>query len=182
MKRSHWRWHLAYWRRLLGWPGQAGVALLVVGVLLYGASVIPDRWRAAGLRREIAATEAAARAGAVPREQGPEFRLAAFYQAFPERASAGAWLEKVYAAGNAAGLVLDKGEYRLDPDRDARLVRYEINLPVRGGYPQVRQFIRAVLAEIPSMALSDVQFRRGVISEPAVEARIRFVLYLREAA
>lgn len=178
----HLRWHLRQWRRQLGWPGLAGAGLLAAAVLLYAANVIPERWQSHRLRAEIADLEAAARAGAAPREQGPEARLAGFYQTFPERASASAWLEKVYAAGEAAGLILDKGEYRLDVDRDARLARYEINLPVRGGYPQVRQFIRGVLAAIPSMALSDVQFRRGAVGDPTVEARIRFILYLREAA
>ena len=175
------RWHLALWRRRLGWPGLVGAGLLALAVLFYATVVIPEHLDAASLQQRVAATAAAAKTGSVPAGLGPEARLAAFYRTLPERDTATAWLEKIYAAGEQAQLVLDKGEYRLSPERDARLARYEINLPVRGGYVQIRQFIRTVLAEIPFAALNDIQITRGKVSDPNVEARIRFVLYFREA-
>lgn len=180
--RPHWRWHLLQWRRRLGWPGLAGAALAALAVLFYAVAALPEHFASLGLERRVAEAEAAARAGKAPEEQRPEVRLARFYQAFPARGTAPAWLEKIYAAGSAAGLVLDKGEYRLNPDPGRRLVRYEIALPVRGGYVQVRQFIQTVLAQIPTVALSDVEFRRATIGDPNVEARLRFILYLREEA
>lgn len=176
------RWHFALWRRRLGWPGLAGAALLVLAGLFYAAVVIPERLEASDLQQRVAAMTAAAKAGKVPAGLAAEARLATFYRSFPARSTAPTWLEKIYAAGAQAALVLDKGEYKLIPDRDARLVRYEINLPVHGSYVQVRQFIRTVLAEIPFAALNDIQIRRGAVSEPNVEARIRFILYLREGA
>lgn len=182
MNIGHWRWTLGHWRRRLGWPGVAGAGLAALALVFYAGVVIPDRFAAARLRQQAAAAEAAARAGKTPEAQRPEVRLALFYQAFPERGTAPAWLEKIYAAGSAAGLLLDKGEYKLSPDPDHRLVRYEISLPVHGGYVQVRKFIQDVLAQIPTVALSDVDFRRAAIGDPNVDARIRFILYLREAA
>lgn len=176
------RWHLALWRRHLGWPGLAGAALLAVALLFYAAVVIPDHLKASDLQQQVTTMTAAAKAGSVPTSLSPEARLATFYQTFPERSTATSWLEKIYAAGTQAALVLDKAEYRLTPERDARLVRYEVNLPVHGSYVQIRQFIRAVLAEIPFAALNDIQIRRGAISDATVEARIRFNLYFRESA
>lgn len=181
-RKARLRWHLGLWRRRLGWPGMAGAALLALAVLFLLGVVIPEHLKATDLEQRATAAAAAAKAGTVPTGLTPEARLASFYQTFPERSTAPEWLEKIYAAGAQAALTLDKGEYKLNPDRDARLVRYEISLPVRGSYVQIRQFIRAVLAEIPFAALSDIQIRRGKVSDPNVEAGIRFTLYLREAA
>lgn len=176
------RWLLRLWRRRLGWSGVIGAGLLVLALLFYAAAVLPEHLEANRLEDQAGAVAAAAKAGATPAGLEPEARLASFYRTFPERATATAWLEKIYAAGNQAGLTLDKGEYRLTPDRDTRLVRYEVNLPVHGSYPQVRQFVRNVLAAIPFAALNDIQIRRGNVGEAAVEADIRFNLYFREAA
>jgi hypothetical protein len=176
------RWQLALWRRRLGRPGLAGVALLALALLFYAAVVIPEHLEANDLEERTTAMAAAARSGDVPAGLAPQARLAAFYQAFPGRDAATEWLERIYAAGEQAGLVLDKGEYRLAPERDARLVRYEVNLPVRGNYVQIRRFVRSVLADIPFAALNDFQIRRGTVSEGEVEARLRFNLYFREEA
>lgn len=176
------RWLFNLWRRRLGWPGLAGAALLALALLFYAAAVVPEHLEAARLQDQATALEAAAKVGAVPANLGPEARLASFYRTFPERGTATAWLERIYTAGTQAGLVLDKGDYRLSAESNARLVRYEVNLPVHGSYPQVRQFVRAVLAEIPFAALNDIQIKRGNVGEATVEANIRFNLYFREAA
>lgn len=175
-------WLLRRARRTLGWPGLAGLGLLALAPLLYAGLALPEHLRLAGLQQQVAAAKTRAAAPAGTAESGIESRLAAFYSEFPVRETAPDWLEKIYAAGNATALALEKVDYKLNPDRDSRLLRYEIDLPVHGGYVQIRQFIQAVLAEIPTLALRDVQISRGSIAEPTVEAQLRFVLYLREAA
>lgn len=171
------RWQRHLWRRRLGWPGLAGALLLGLGLLAYAGLIIPDQMKAADLRQQA---NTAARTDAAPVAGATDNRQPAVYQSFPESDTASAWLEKIYDAGAAAQLNLDKGEYRLTPDPNSGLARYEINLPVRGGYVQVRQFVRTVLAELPFAALDDIQIRRGNIGEGTVEARIRFTLFLRD--
>lgn len=180
LSRDRLPWHLARWRRRLGWPGLAGMALLVLALGFELVVAVPERLEITELRERVAAAEEARQAGVPPPGQGPEAGLAAFYRALPPRASAGSWLEKIYAAGRDASLLLDKGEYKLNPAPDTRLARYEISLPVRGGYGQIRTFVDTVLRDIPAIALDDLQIRRGNITEGTLEARIRFVLYLRE--
>lgn len=175
-------WLLRRWRRSLGWPGLAGAGLLVLALLFYAGASLPERLRAHGLEQEVAAARARASAPARPAETGTEARLASFYSGFPGRDTAPVWLEKLYAAGQQAGLALERTEYKATPDRASRLLQYEITLPVRGSYLQVRQFIRTALNDIPTMALREIHFRRANIGEPVVDAQIRFVLYLREGA
>lgn len=178
---SAWRWQLGRWRRRLGWPGQAGAALCLVALLFLAAGV-PVRSRIAALDALIAAEQARAAqpAGAAP--ASPDARLAAFFDAFPPRASVGNWLEQIYSAGSAAALELDKADYKLAVDPASQLLRYEIDLPVQGNYVQIRRFAGDALTRVPTLALRDIQFRRDLIDSNEVEARIHFVLYLREGA
>lgn len=175
-------WLLRRARRALGWPGLAGLALLILATLFYFGVNLPERLQAAGLRQQVAAAKTRAATPAAAGEASAEARLAAFYNEFPVRQTLPGWLEKIYAAGNGAALALERADYRLNPDRNSRLLRYEVDLPVRGSYVQIREFIRTVLAEVPTLALRDLQLQRSTIGDPTVEARIRFILYLREAA
>jgi Tfp pilus assembly protein PilO len=175
-------WLLRRWRRAIGWPGLAGVALLVLAAVVYVGLGLPERLEAEGVKQQVAAARTRAATPARSERQGAEARLAAFYNEFPARGTAPTWLQKVYAAGEQFSLGLEKAEYRQTLDRNSRLLQYEISLPVRGSYVQIREFIRTVLAEIPTIALRDFQIQRANIGEPTVEAQIRFILYLREAA
>jgi hypothetical protein len=55
-------------------------------------------------------------------------------------------------------------------------------LPVTGEYRQIRAFLTELSAEIPALALENVQFSRQNVSDAAVEARIRLALYLEQSS
>ena len=57
-------------------------------------------------------------------------------------------------------------------------MRFQMVLPVKGEYRQIRRFLAALPAEIPIIALEDVQFSRQNVGDSTVEARIRMALYL----
>ena len=86
----------------------------------------------------------------------------------------------VVAAKN--GLSLNEGEYKVAQDKVGQLMRYKITLPVQGKYPQIRKFLAALPAEIPMMALENVQFERKDIVDAGVQAKIQLVLYLVQAS
>lgn len=174
------RWQMARWGRRLGWPGAAGVALAVYAVVLFGAALLPSEIELAAKQQQLAALQAeAVRQAAEPDAPSDEARLAAFYQSFPAPDSAPVWLEKLYAAAGKEALVLDSADYKLTPDKSGRLLRYAINLPVRGSYVQVRRFVHAALEENPALSVSDIHLKRDAIANPSVDARLQFVLYLR---
>jgi hypothetical protein len=62
-------------------------------------------------------------------------------------------------------------------DKVGRLSRYRVDLPVEGHYLQIRKFLSVMAAEMPMMALENVQFERKDIATAAVQARIRLILY-----
>lgn len=163
----------------LGWGGMAGVLLLAGSVLYDGVAVQRDAARLDRIEHQARSLRAriqqAARGGITL--NGAEAQLAEFYGFFaPGEPSA--WLEKIYAAAAKHGLALERGEYRSAPDKTGKLVRYQVTLPLKGSYVQVREFIDDVLTTVPVAALEEVGFKRESVGAANLEARVTFTLFL----
>lgn len=104
--------------------------------------------------------------------------IAMFYKQFPAGASLPKWLRLIDTTALKRHLVLNRGDYKLTQFKQGQLQRYEIVLPVSGGYVQIRQFITDILQQLPALALSDLQIKRDNAMSPIVEARLVFVLFL----
>lgn len=176
-------WNLRRWLRVLGWPGVAALGLLVACPSLYVSAIRPmqehlqDTQRSVISLREQMLHDGKAGKGKL---STPAEQLVEFYRAFPAERFSPQWLEKLIAVAEQNDLTLNEGEYKTTRDKVGRLVRYQITLPVTGEYPQIREFLAALPAEIPIIALEDVQFERNNIAESAVEAKIKLVLYLEQ--
>jgi Tfp pilus assembly protein PilO len=174
-------WLLRHGRRRMGSAGVAGLLLIVLAAVCYGALVPPAQARLAELRNATATLHERLHRAAGSFDDSartPEEQLANFYGAFPAIETAPDLLDKIYRAAAHRGLTLMQGEYRTKHERSSLLTRYQIALPVTGPYTQVREFIAEVLRKIPFVALDNVSFQRERIGEPVVEARINMTLYL----
>lgn len=167
--------------RRLGRPGAAGAVLLALaaGYGLFG--VLPgvearDAAEARALNAE--ARLARIRSGAEAVAEAPARQMESFHQALPAQPDATAAIDRIYAAAAREGLSLARGEYALQVDPDTRLVRYQLLLPLHGSYPQLRRFLGSALAEVPTLALEEVEFQRKEVTESQLEARVRMTLYL----
>ena len=179
MKRIQWlaRRQLAR----LGRQGIAGLALAVVAGLIFVAGVIPQKTKLAELRAQAQSARDFAREQGVSGDaQRVRTQLERFYTLLPERSSAPDWLDKIYAAARAQSVRLERGEYKLTPARNGRMAGYEISLPVRGNYVQVRAFVSQVLDDVPAAALDEIALKRDDRGKPEVEASLRFTLFLGE--
>ena len=106
-------------------------------------------------------------------------RLAAFYAALGDAAHTEQIVTGLFDAATDAGVALDKAEYKSAHDSAGRFDTYTIILPVKGDYARLRRFCEKVLLTVPYAALDDVRFRRNSANEPAVEASLRFTVFLR---
>lgn len=176
---SKFRWALQASLDFLGWPGVGGLALLAFCVAVYLSALLPAQHRvvemlaqAGSLRAQLAKSKATQMA--IP---APEARLTDFYHFFPAHVATPDQLEKLYAAAEATGIALEQGDYRLASGKIDKLERYQITLPVRGSYTQIRKFIGRLLADLPAASLDGVSFQRQKISDMQVESQIKFTLY-----
>lgn len=171
-------------RRLarLGWRELAGITLILFAGVMQLTVVRTAQGRIDEIRQKtLSVRDLSRRSGtdAANGTQRVEAQIDGFYALLPEASSAPDWLGEIHKAAHGASISLDQAEYRMIAERDGRLGSYELNLPVRGTYVQVRQFVTRVLNAVPAAALDDLVIKRETIGTPTVDANIRITLFLR---
>lgn len=150
----------------LGWPGALGAGLLL-------AALAADPLLNAPLEESLATRQAeAARRALLPTRAERADKPIMLPR---ERVEAA--LPRLFAAARHHGLSLDEGRYaQTGKAGESPLLR--IDLPVIGGYPNVRAFLAEVLDDNPALRLESLELRRDDIGSTELDARLRFVLNL----
>jgi hypothetical protein len=163
----------------LGPAGVAGVGVLLFCLPFWFTALAPAQ--AEVKRRNAAAERLQAR---LPVQAQPErgdhaADLERFYSRFPTVDRLPGELNALYAHAKVAKVQLLQGEYRME-SKSGGLTAYHVTLPVRGSYPQLRQFVGRVLKEMPTTSLDAVRFERKKAADAQLEAQVRLTIYLRK--
>lgn len=174
-------WVRQRWMRLFGWPGVLGIGLLAVCSAFYFSAIQPAKAKLNEVH--VSATSIQERVkiaanGLNHSELSPSEQLTEFYRIFPNDKNLLPWLQKVFLLAETQGIKLDQGDYKVTHDRIGKLVRYQMTLPIRSEYPQIRKFLNSLRAEIPFVSMEHLQFERQKINDSEVEAKIKLALYL----
>lgn len=163
----------------LGRMGIASLAIIALAVVLAMLFLKPLETRNQALERELATTaqHSASADAALARSSTPAAKIAALYRYLATDRKAVDWLRALHAAGEKSGVQLKSAQYRVR-ETGTRIERYEVSLPLRGNYAQIRTFLDAILLDIPVLSLDEVKFKRGHASESEVEAELRLTLHL----
>jgi hypothetical protein len=162
--------------RRLGAPGVVGIGLLLACAAMYVSTQRPLEARIAAERMALDGRDARSSPDGSPLT--PEAGLEAFYRFFATGISAERQLERLFALAQKHRLELMQGSYRYNRAPGEKLARYEVTLPVKGTYAQIRRFLAAALNDIPVAALDRIAFERKHARENQVEASIRFTLFV----
>lgn len=191
---SHWRWTLHHaWARM-PWRQWSALWLLLCVVVLHDLFVYPLYEQRDALQDQMGA-QAASSHPKGPQAPDRQEQLGAFYEYFPAESQMVAILAKLHDAAPRRNLSLPQGEYRLiagqvnqgnrqvsvTGPRDS-LMRYEIVLPVKGNYQDIRGFVSDVLMEQPGIALDSLTFSKENNARVGVDAELHFTLYVRAGA
>lgn len=164
----------------LGRVGGIGAALLMGCGVFYLSAVVPANEQLAAVQERRASEELARRSGSIALDTQQQLRE--FIAFFPELDTSSRWLAILFTAASEEGLELAQGTYRLNTEDVIGLASYQITLPVRGAYPNIRRFLGRVLTEVPAASLDSVMFRRERSADGIVDARIVIALHLRDGA
>jgi hypothetical protein len=162
----------------LGRSGILGLGLLAFIAGFYFSAFRPEQIRLEELRNEVSKLEESRARAAREEPKTPGDKLSAFYGSLPPSNHIAELLRKIYDAADQQALKLDQGEYRAVKANVSRFTDYQLILPVKGTYPQVRKFVAAALAEVPNLSLDSIQFERQKVGDSTVDAKVKLVLYL----
>ena len=127
-------------------------------------------------RQELQAPSAAS---VVLPEFGAEQNLRKYYDVLGDRSETERYLKTLFAIAAQTGISLDQGEYQGQLDKDSDTYRYQIFLPVNGSYGDIRRFCEQMLLALPFASLDELNFKRESASADALDASLRFTLYLK---
>ena len=163
----------------LGPLGLASLAVLVALAIFHWLVIEPMQARNAELQERVARQAPAAqeRAAQEPGPASTQDRVAAVYEFLRKDQQTTDWLATLYGIGTATGVELKSATYRTQPTA-ARIVRYEIVLPVAGTYPQLRDFLGRALTEIPVLSLDQITLKRESRGDGGVHAELRMTLHM----
>ncbi len=186
------RWYASQMIKKIGVLGMLGLAITLGCCLFYAFNILPLLQKNAEdtlrLQQENKQQVLSSATEQLPLETAPKQTSAEaikrFYAQFPAGERLPNCLRLIDSIALKQRLTLNRGDYKLTQIKSLQshqgaLARYEIVLPVTGQYAQIRQFIAQVLHELPALALTDLQLKRESAQSPTVEARLIFVLLLK---
>lgn len=177
MKQALW-WLRRHGATLALW---AGALLVALALGLHWQVVRPLAERVDALQVQVQGTRTAALERLGDKLSGADparTRLDGFYRHFQRDDGLTGRLARIHAIALGLGLEIKRADYRLDSQPGRRLDRYQMTLPVQGSYPTVRAFVSAVLRELPTVSLEQLQFQRKDLAEGQVDTQISFILHL----
>lgn len=166
----------------LGWPGQAGLAALLLAAAAGAAALGPLRWANVAMEHEaetVAARLQQARGAPHSPADAAADTPAALIAALPSREEAAAFAAFLYKEAGRRGVDIASTEYRTETLLGAEVTRTRIVLPLRGSYAAVRGWIGEALTRHPGAALDELSLRRADDGRGGVAARVQFSLYSR---
>ncbi len=173
------RLHQTYLR--LGWAGALAFALLALALLEVVSVTLPAREAVADLEIQAGRLRESTRSGREIRahvDTSPAAQIAAFERFLPSAADINRVVGELHAAADAESLVLERGDYRLADEAGLDIQRYQITLPLKGSYTNIKSFVRRALRDIPSLSLDGISLQRQNVGESAIDAQIRFSIFL----
>ncbi len=173
-------WRVRRFAAALSWPSIAAAGLIVVEAAFHFSTMAPLEIQRAQLREQVArssrdSSQATERSAA----SDPRVDLEKFYGALARPADAPDLLRRLHRVAHDQGLTLDQADYRPVPDADGGFTRYQILLPAKGTYPEVRRFLVQVSGDVPGLAVDSVNFQRQQIGDPQVDALIKLTLFIK---
>jgi Tfp pilus assembly protein PilO len=153
----------------IGTAGVAALVLLAAAVAFSGFVIHPLEGRSALLQDRLSRKAPAVQSGGD--------KVAAVYEHLKKEEDTTDWLAKLHGIGAATGVQLKSAAYRTHKT-DARIVRYEIAVPVTGSYGQIRDFLKRSLAEIPVLSLDQLTLKRDPKNGATIHAEMKLTLHM----
>lgn len=155
-------------RHALGPAGLVALALIIASAAFSRLFVQPLESHAAALGK-------AARPAAQARQAGPDAKAETLYRFLAREEAPTDALARLHGIGIGSGVRLQSATYRTQ--KEGRVERLEIALPLAGSYAQIRDFAARALAEIPAASLDQLTLKRESRTSAELQAELRLTIH-----
>lgn len=185
LKRGHGRlWlEILLWRHGLIWPG---VLVLLVAALALWLVLLPGgAQQLAQARADLQRLQSGQVVLALsPAERAGQEDAALVAEldrvALPEQ-EVSEVLRRLGRIAQSKGLTLTETDFQATGEGLGGLRRLQLTLPLRAAYPQVRQFVEAVLLEFPGVSVDQMLLKRESVGQRQGEIRLRLSIWTNPA-
>jgi len=159
----------------IGLPGILGLGLLFFAASFYFSALAPtlaEQERLQAEERKLAQQER--EAPTLPSAAKSESSITPSTPGvLPPSAEATELFDRLQATGEKNGIAIERATYNVVRHDKHAALQYEITLPLRGSYPNLRAFLRESLELAPSASLDSLSLQRARANDPALEASVR---------
>lgn len=170
--------HARYQLARHGWLAAAGLALLLLSLLLQLSWLDGLQADNAQLRAELSA-QRRQQAHKPQAQEDKALRQANFYAGLPDATEAVEAIELLNRAAAHHKIAIATAEYRVTRSGSGPLLRYQISVPLRADYVALHAWLAEVMNALPHAALDEFSLKREDVGQTALDARVRFTVFLR---
>lgn len=167
--------------RYFGKAGVIGAALLVLAAICAWLLVPQTQARLVKLENELQQAKSDSSRSSQRQLSAPNtvLQLRNFFDWLPPVSTNAADIKTLFSIAKEAQLDLTKADYQIVSDPSARLIRYQIILPVKERYPTIRKFSSMALAKLPHLALDEFVVTRPQVASNVIEAQLQLTMFYR---
>ena len=114
-------------------------------------------------------------------EDGEALAMERFYAFFRSDERQADLIARLTVMAGQLGLTFRRIEYRPLPESSLKLQGFQIQMPLSGPYPEVRNFVSTVLTRVPTMTLDQIEITRRKDGAPGVDAQVSFSYHVAES-
>lgn len=159
----------------------------VLGILLLLAAIVMQLSLNDPIQKQLLQSEAAlskvihqGNATLKIPSQNKRLSAEAFVMQFPNDNAKEDYLKSIIKIAEKNKLLLESGQYTTLIKEAESVVFYEVSLPLKGTYPQIKQFVADSINALPNAALSTFNLQQISIEPNQIEAEVSFTLYFRK--
>lgn len=188
---------VALWRHGAAWG--LALALAAVAAVVWGLAVRPAAAKADALAAALKGVQAeqtartsqqaqrrAGALGASGASGAPEAITPASLPPSPQealaavlrpRSASGEVIQRIYRLAEQQQVTVLQADFQ-QASAAAGVMRLTMRLPVTASYPQLRDFVEAVLRGLPNVSLDSMSFKRGQVAQAQVDAQLQLSIWL----
>ncbi len=169
-------------QRALGWSGMLGLLCLVATLCVYLIAILPNQ---KAIAQHLVSIQHYPKTqplkpgnvlDSVNNSDSSTTQVVPSVHDLPQN------LSKLMRLIEQQQLVLIASEYKLDQRNSQDFIQYEIRLPLKGHYQDLRALMGRLTTELPYLGIKSLDLKRESITETTIEAQLTVVFYLQRVA